>query len=109
MTECQCVTRHSPANPPIEGHHYPPSSYPLKPGGKRLVLRMCSNAHGINHKLLNLYRAQMPEEGQEPKGAGSFSRYHRDIAIYAWSQTDKSRPIPRTIAHPTIVDGNNNY
>lgn len=98
-SECGCVVRHSPSNPPIEGHHSPPSSYPLKPGGKRIVIRQCSNAHGINHKLYNLYRAQMPADGAEPVGAGKFSQYHRDIVKWGWSQTDLSKPIPRTLAH----------
>lgn len=95
-SECKCVSRHSPANPPIENHHSPPSSYTLVADGVRKVIPMCSNAHGTDHRLYNLYRAQMPEPGQEPIGAGRFSRYHRDIVALGWNQTDKTARIPRT-------------
>ena len=95
-SECGCVVKHSPANPTVEGHHSPPTSYPLLPGRKRVVIRMCSNAHGRQHRLLNEYRAF----GGPPNRITRYSEYHRAIAAYAWDCTDKTKPIPRTIAVP---------
>ncbi len=90
MSVCLCVTRHSPANPTIENHHYPPSSYPLAAGGKRLLIPLCSNAHGIQHRLLNLVRA-------DPNAKlGAYSQFHRDILAYTLKNTDMNKPRPRT-------------
>lgn len=92
--KCPCVARHSPASPTTEVHHSPPTSYALREGGQRIEIELCSNAHGIQHRLLNEYRAT---NGRPP--LWGYSAFHREMAARAWSQTDTTKPIPRTAAH----------
>ena len=91
---------HSPSNPPIEKHHYPPTAYPLKAGGVRLLIPMCASAHGIQHRVLNAMKGMEP--GVYPRGT---SAYHKTLADYTWANTDISKPIPRTLASGNTLPG----
>ena len=91
-SDCKCVRLHAPGDPPIELHHSPPKSYPLLAGSVRTLYPLCSNAHGIQHRLLNLMRAGDPH----PPG---FSKFHRQIAANTWANTDTTQPVPHTFTH----------
>lgn len=72
MSICPCSKRHSPPITEAETdlHHSPPKSWALRDpmGGKdaRQVVRLCAQAHRLEHSILNLFAQH---EGAPPKAA----------------------------------------
>jgi hypothetical protein len=94
---CPCSRRHSPpiTEAECDVHHSPPKTYPLILGAEVVKVRLCANAHRIEHHLLN----ELRDTGVI--SAASRRRFPRvlvDMALAAWDKTDVTLPVPRTLA-----------
>jgi len=99
---CPCSRRHSPPITAAETdiHHSPPKSWALRDpmsGDTRVKVRLCPNAHRLEHHVLNLFVAH---DGEPPKRElRRFPRVLVDLARQAWADADHTLPLPRTAFH----------
>lgn len=96
---CPCSSRHSPpiTAAEIDEHHYPPKSWPLAPGGIRVVISVCVTTHRRCHRLHNLY----VHHGGTPPAADlrAFRAIELQVGADAWANADHSGPnhLPYTL------------
>lgn len=95
---CPCSKRHSPPVTLAEcdWHHSPPRSFPLRAGATHQRVRLCAQAHRLEHSILNLFVAN---DGEPPKAAlRRFPPVLIELARQAWADSDHTSTLPRTIA-----------